>query len=64
VKAKIKIAVDWAETEVEAVPVVLATGLQIRTVDRFLRFVRKHNPNLARYSATNEPQRGKPSIVL
>ncbi len=64
VKAKMNIAVDWAATEVEAVPVVLATGLKIRSVDRFLQFARKHNPNLARYSATNDPKRGNPIQVL
>jgi hypothetical protein len=46
------------------VPVVLATGLEIRAVDQFLRFMRTHNPNHARYSATNDPQRGKPTVVL
>jgi hypothetical protein len=64
VKAKTKLTVDWAATELEAVPVVLATGLEIRAVDRFLRFARTHNPNFARYSAANDPQRGKPTLVL
>ena len=56
--------VNWAATELEAVPVALTTGLDSRAVDRFLRFVRSHNPKLARYSASNESKRGKPVFVL
>ena len=64
VKAKKKLAVQWTASEIEAVPMVLTTGLEIRAVDRFLRFVRTHNPNHARYSAGNDPKRGKPTLVL
>jgi hypothetical protein len=44
--------------------VVLATGLKIGAADRFVRFARAGNPNFARYSATNEPKRGKPVLVF
>ena len=63
-KAKKTLMVNWVAGEVEAVPVVVATGLEIRAVDRFLRFARTHNPKLARYSLENEPKRGKPVLVL
>ena len=58
------LAVQWTAGEIEPVPVVFTTGLEIRAVDRFLRFARTHNPNYARYSATNESRRGKPTLVL
>ena len=64
VKTKKTLAVEWMAAEIEAVPVLLTTGLEIRAVDRFLLFVRSHNPNYARYSATNDPQRGKPTLVI
>jgi hypothetical protein len=63
-KSKKKLAVEWVAMEVETVPVVSATGLEIRAVDRFLRFTRTHNPNFARYSAANDPRSGKPVLVL
>jgi hypothetical protein len=58
-----KISVDWSWEEAEAVPVVSATGLEILTVDRLLRFVR-NNSNGARYSAVNNPKSGKPITIL
>jgi hypothetical protein len=64
VKAKKTLAVQWTAVEIEAVPVIVATGLEIRAVDRFLRFARTQNPNYARYSPANDPRRGKPTLVL
>jgi hypothetical protein len=61
---KIRLAVSWEPAAPEAVPVILTTGLEVRAVDRFVRFARTHNPKFARYSATNEPKRGKPVLVL
>jgi len=64
VKTKKTLAVQWTAGEIEAVPIVFTTGLEIRAVDRLLQFARTHNPNYARYSAANDPQRGKPVPVL
>jgi hypothetical protein len=64
VNIKKTLAVQWTASEIEPVPVVFTTGLEILAVDRFLRFARTHNPNYARYSAANEPRRGKPTLVL
>jgi hypothetical protein len=64
VKTKKTLAVQWVAGEIEAVPVVSATGLEIRAADRFLEFARTHIPNFARYSVANDLQRGKPTCVL
>jgi hypothetical protein len=58
------LAVKWTAGEIETVPVIFMSGLEVLAVDRFLRFARAHKPNYARYSATNDPQRGKPMLVL
>jgi len=62
-KTNRNITVKWESAQVEVVPVVSATGLEVLTADRLLRFVR-NNPNGARYSEDNEPRRGKPVMVL
>jgi hypothetical protein len=64
VKTKRTLAVQWTAAESEPVLVVFTTGLETRAVDRFLQFARTHNPNYARYSATNDPRRGKPTLVF
>jgi len=64
VKTKRILAVQWTAREIEPVPVLITTGLEIRAVDRFLRFARTHNPNYARYSVDNDPRRGTPTLVL
>ena len=63
VKTNRNLAVDWEPAQIEIVPVVSASGLEVLAVDRLLRFVR-NNPNGARYSENNEPGRGKPVMVL
>jgi hypothetical protein len=63
VKTKKVLSVQWNLVQVEVVPIVSTTGLEVRTADRFLEFVR-NNPNTARYSADNDPRRGKPVLVL
>jgi len=57
------ISVEWESADAEAVPIVFASGLEVLAADRLLQFVR-NNPNGARYSANNEPWRGKPVPVL
>jgi len=64
VKVKTVLAVRWTASEIEPVPVLYATGLKIRAADRRVQFVRSHRPNYARYSAANEPRRGKPVLVF
>jgi len=63
VKTNKLLSVKWESGEAERVPIVSANGLEVLAVDRLLRFVR-NNPNGARFSATNEPRRGKPVMVL
>lgn len=63
VKTNKSLSVKWESAQIEMVPVVSATGLEVLAVDRMLRFVR-NNPNGARYSENNEPRRGKPVMVL
>ena len=64
VKAKTRLPVQWTVSETEPVPVLFVTGLQIRAADRLVQFVRSHKPNYARYSAANDPRRGKPVLVF
>lgn len=63
VKTNRTLSVKWEAAHIEVVPIVPASGLEILAVDRLLRFVR-NNPHGARYSENNEPQRGKPMMVL
>jgi hypothetical protein len=63
VNRKKMLSVKWESVEVETVPIVSATGLEIRAVDRLVRFVR-NNPNAAKYSERNDPWRGKPVHLL
>ncbi len=63
-KANKKLEVHWAAMEIETVPVVSVNGLEVRTADRLLRFMRRHRPDFARFSAANDPRRGKPIEVL
>jgi hypothetical protein len=63
VKTNQMLSVKWESAEVEAVPIVSANGLEVLAADRLLRFVR-NNPEGARYSAGNDPLRGKPVMVL
>ena len=64
VKVKTVLAVRWTASEIEPVPVMFATGLNIRAADRRVQFVRSHRSNYARYSAANDPRRGKPVLVF
>jgi len=63
VKANRMLSVKWESARAEAVPIVSASGLEVLAVDRLLRFVR-NNPHGARFSADNDPRRGKPVMVL
>jgi hypothetical protein len=60
---KATLAVEWTEVRREDVPIVLVTGLEVLAVDRFLQFMRPHNPNHARYSPTNEGKRAVPMLT-
>ncbi len=63
VKANRNLSVKWESARAEAVPIVSVNGLEVLAVDRLLRFVR-NNPHGARYSADNDPHKGKPVMVL
>jgi len=63
VKTNKNLSVKWESAQIEIVPVVSATGLEVRAADRLIQFVR-NNPNGARYSADNDLRRGKPVMVL
>jgi hypothetical protein len=61
-KTKTILGVQWTESFQQDVPVVSATGLEIRAVERLLRFMRQSNPNHARYSPNNR-QKGPARAV-
>jgi hypothetical protein len=63
VKTNRILSVKWEAAEAEAVPIVFAVGLEVLAADRLLQFVR-NNPHGARFSANNDPRRGKPVMVL
>ena len=59
---KTTLAVQWVDVPREDVPVIMVTGLEVLAVNRFIQFMRRRNPNHARYSPTNEGKR--PAAVL
>jgi hypothetical protein len=60
---KITLAVQWVDVPREDVPMIAATGLEILAVNRFIQFIRRRNPNHARYSPTNEGKRPAAAVL-